>query len=204
MLQTHLVDQHYKNEFKPHLSPDFSIFPVSGKSEQRDFFGNVLQDSNVVICTAQILYNALTNMEEAKQVELSGQDRGGVRRAFRQQTFKSTAGASSLPDITLLIIDECHNTNKEGVYNKIMRRYVEKKLKGDEKLPQILGLTASPGSAGAKMLDKAVGHVLQVRPPPPPPPASSPWMFAILVDLSSFFSIPSSDLCQFGLSNRLT
>lgn len=68
-----------------------------------------------------------------------------------------------LTDITLLIIDECHHTNKEAVYNKVMGCYVEKKLRGDRPLPQILGLTASPGTGGAKILEKAVEHVLQVR-----------------------------------------
>lgn len=69
----------------------------------------------------------------------------------------------SQSDITLLIIDECHHTHKEHVYNKIMRCYVEKKLQGEQRLPQILGLTASPGSGNAKILEKAVEHVLQVR-----------------------------------------
>lgn len=68
-----------------------------------------------------------------------------------------------LTDITLLIIDECHHTNKDSVYNKVMGCYVEKKLKGERPLPQILGLTASPGAGGAKTLEKAVEHVLQVR-----------------------------------------
>lgn len=65
-------------------------------------------------------------------------------------------------DITLLIIDECHHTNKEEVYNKIMRCYVEKKLNGEQPLPQILGLTASPGTGGTKNLEDAVDHILQV------------------------------------------
>lgn len=68
-----------------------------------------------------------------------------------------------LTDITLLIIDECHHTNKESVYNKVMGRYVEKKLKGERPLPQILGLTASPGAGGSGNLENAVEHVLQVR-----------------------------------------
>lgn len=68
-----------------------------------------------------------------------------------------------LTDITLLIIDECHHTNKESVYNKIMGCYVEKRLKGERMLPQILGLTASPGTGGGRFLEKAVEHVLQVR-----------------------------------------
>ncbi|XP_041812397.1 probable ATP-dependent RNA helicase DHX58 [Chelmon rostratus] len=134
--RVHLVDQHYSKEFEPHLGCNYTLVAVSGESEEKDFFGRVVQDSDVVICTAQILYNALTNVEETKHVALS--------------------------DITLLIIDECHHTNKDSVYNKVMGCYVEKKLKGERPLPQILGLTASPGAGGAKTLEKAVEHVLQI------------------------------------------
>ncbi|XP_075941655.1 ATP-dependent RNA helicase DHX58-like isoform X2 [Anarhichas minor] len=131
-----LVDQHYTKEFKPYLGRDYTLMAVSGESEEKDFFGPVVKKSDVVICTAQILYNALINMEEAKHVELS--------------------------DITLLIIDECHDTHKDSVYNKVMAFYVERKLKREQPLPQILGLTASPGSGGAKILEKAVDHVLEI------------------------------------------
>lgn len=134
--KVHLVDQHYDKEFEPHLGRNYKLAPVSGETEEKDFFGIVVQTSDVVICTAQILYNALTNMDEAKHVELS--------------------------DITLLIIDECHHTKKESVYNKVMACYVEKKLKGEQRLPQILGLTASPGTGGETYLEKAVEYVLQI------------------------------------------
>ncbi|XP_020488255.2 probable ATP-dependent RNA helicase DHX58 [Labrus bergylta] len=134
--KVHLVDQHYKKEFKPHLGNGYTLVPVSGESQEKDFFGKVVARSDVVICTAQILYNALINMEETKHVELS--------------------------DITLLIIDECHHTNSDHVYNQIMACYVEKKLKGEQQLPQILGLTASPGTGGEKILYRAVDHVLQI------------------------------------------
>uniref|UniRef100_A0A673BMA8 RNA helicase n=1 Tax=Sphaeramia orbicularis TaxID=375764 RepID=A0A673BMA8_9TELE len=134
--KVHLVDQHFTKEFDPHLGRDYKLVPVSGESDEKDFFGNVVRDSHLVICTAQILYNALINPEESRHVELS--------------------------DITLLIIDECHHTHKESVYNKIMRCYVEKRLGEQGPLPQILGLTASPGTGGAKTLENAVEHVLQI------------------------------------------
>lgn len=70
--QVHLVDQHHNKEFQPHLSPAYKVVPISGESEERDFFGHVLKDADVVICTAQILYNAMINTEDAKHVELSG------------------------------------------------------------------------------------------------------------------------------------
>lgn len=134
--KVHLVDQHYKNEFEPHLGRDYKVLPVSGETVEKDFFGKVLQEKDVVICTAQLLHNALISKEEDRHVDLS--------------------------DITLLIIDECHHTNKEGVYNKVMTFYLEKKLKGEKSLPQILGLTASPGTGGTTDLHKAVEHVLQI------------------------------------------
>ncbi|XP_029912843.1 ATP-dependent RNA helicase DHX58 [Myripristis murdjan] len=134
--KVHLVDQHYSKEFNPKLGSTYDVVAVSGECERKDFFGNVVRDSDLVICTAQILENALIDREDSRHVELS--------------------------DITLLIIDECHHTHKEAVYNKIMRRYVEKKLKGERPLPQILGLTASPGTGGARILAKAVDHVLEI------------------------------------------
>ena len=72
-LQVHLVDQHYTKEFKPSLGQDYKVVPVSGESDEKDFFGKVVHDSDVVICTAQILYNSLNNAEETKHVELSGE-----------------------------------------------------------------------------------------------------------------------------------
>ena len=63
-------------------------------------------------------------------------------------------------DFTLLIIDECHHTTKDNVYNKIMQHYVQAKPKGG--LPQVLGLTASLGTGGAKTFQGAKEHVLQV------------------------------------------
>ena len=67
-----MVVQHYKNEFDPHLGHKYKLEAISGDCDQKDFFGNVLRDSDLVICTAQILENALINREKSKHVELSG------------------------------------------------------------------------------------------------------------------------------------
>lgn len=82
------------------------------------------------------------------------------------------SAVSSSADLTLMIIDECHHTQKGEVYNHIMMRYLKQKhknirLKKEQKqvvpLPQILGLTASPGVGLAKKTDKAVEHILRVN-----------------------------------------
>uniref|UniRef100_A0A8C6SH14 DEXH (Asp-Glu-X-His) box polypeptide 58 n=1 Tax=Neogobius melanostomus TaxID=47308 RepID=A0A8C6SH14_9GOBI len=132
----HLVEQHCSKEFGRFLGKQYKVLPVTGDSAEKDFFGNVLRDSDVIVCTAQILYNSMINAEEDQHVELS--------------------------DITLLIIDECHHTHNDAVYNKIMSCYVEKKMKNQGPLPQILGLTASPGTGGKKTLETAVEHVLTI------------------------------------------
>ncbi|XP_048847929.1 probable ATP-dependent RNA helicase DHX58 [Brienomyrus brachyistius] len=134
--KVHLVDQHFSKEFHPFLGSEYKVVPISGESAEKDFFSVVVKSSDVIICTAQILENALKSTEEEKHVKLT--------------------------DFTLLIIDECHHTQKETVYNKIMGPYVEQKLTGEKNLPQVLGLTASLGTGGAKTFDGAKKHILQV------------------------------------------
>ncbi|NXG53391.1 DHX58 helicase, partial [Psilopogon haemacephalus] len=133
--KVHLVDQHAEKEFRE-LRKDFKVAAVSGESSQKTFFADVVKQSDVVICTAQILQNALASGREEAHVELA--------------------------EFSLLVIDECHHTHKDAVYNKIMLGYLQCKLGGQQDLPQILGLTASPGTGGATTLEGAVEHILQI------------------------------------------
>ncbi|XP_067397041.1 ATP-dependent RNA helicase DHX58 [Emydura macquarii macquarii] len=133
--KVHLVEQHYRQEFRA-LTDRFRVTPISSDSDQKFFFAQEVKLNEVVICTAQILQNGLTSQDEDMHVELT--------------------------DFSLLVIDECHHTHKDAVYNQIMEDYLERKLKGQKKLPQILGLTASPGTGGAVSLKGAREHILQI------------------------------------------
>ncbi|NWS45456.1 DHX58 helicase, partial [Probosciger aterrimus] len=133
--KVHLVEQHAKREFHV-LQDTFRVTAVSGDSSHKVFFTSVVRQSDVVICTAQILQNALVSTEEDARLELT--------------------------DFSLLVIDECHHTHKEAVYNKIMLNYLQRKLSGQQDLPQVLGLTASPGTGGATSFEGAVQHILQL------------------------------------------
>ncbi|XP_030364169.1 probable ATP-dependent RNA helicase DHX58 [Strigops habroptila] len=133
--KVHLVEQHAKKEF--HVLQDaFRVTAISGDNSHKVFFTSVVRQSDVVICTAQILQNALVSTEEDTRLELT--------------------------DFSLLVIDECHHTHKEAVYNKIMLNYLQRKLSGQQDLPQVLGLTASPGTGGATSFEGAVNHILQI------------------------------------------
>ncbi|XP_045686745.1 interferon-induced helicase C domain-containing protein 1 isoform X3 [Phyllostomus hastatus] len=142
-----LVEQLFCREFQPYLKKWYSVTGLSGDTQLKISFPEVVKTHDVIISTAQILENSLLNSEE-------GEDDG-----------------VQLSDFSLLIIDECHHTKKEAVYNNIMRRYLKQKLKNKKlekenkpvmPLPQILGLTASPGIGGATKQAKAEEHILKI------------------------------------------
>ncbi|KAM6177870.1 interferon-induced helicase C domain-containing protein 1 [Rhynchocyon petersi] len=142
-----LVEQLFRKEFEPFLKKWYRVMGLSGDTQLKISFPNVVKTHDVIISTAQILENSLLNSENGEDV--------GVK----------------LSDFSLIIIDECHHTNKEAVYNNVMRRYLKQKLKNNIRkkenkplfpLPQILGLTASPGVGGAKKQAKAEEHILKI------------------------------------------
>uniref|UniRef100_A0A8C1NTD5 RNA helicase n=1 Tax=Cyprinus carpio TaxID=7962 RepID=A0A8C1NTD5_CYPCA len=142
-----LVEQHYKAEFGRFLKHQYSVERVSGASQLKISFPQIIEQNDIIICTAQILENSLAKAKNG--------DEDGIK----------------LSQFTLMVIDECHHTKKGGVYNHIMIRYLSQKhknqlLKKQEKspvpLPQILGLTASPGVGGAMNQQMAEEHILQI------------------------------------------
>ena len=76
----------------------------------------------------------------------------------------------AISDFSLLIFDECHHTDKGHPYNDIMLRYLEIKFPSGsdrhqavkERLPQIIGLTASLGVGKARNKNEAQEHILQL------------------------------------------
>ncbi|XP_033900306.3 interferon-induced helicase C domain-containing protein 1 isoform X2 [Acipenser ruthenus] len=142
-----LVEQHYRTEFGKFLKHLYKVEKVSGDSQLKISFSDVVKKTDILICTAQILENSLSKANK--------EDEEGVL----------------LSDFSLMIIDECHHTQKAGVYNSIMTRYINQKMKNmrlrkenkkEMPLPQILGLTASPGVGGARKQSKAEEHILKI------------------------------------------
>ena len=90
----------------------------------------MLSDYDFVICTPKILQNALED------------------------------GSVKITDLSLIIFDECHHTGDDHPYNMIMTAYLKEKIYREEKdLPQILGLTATPGTGGNDDLQRVVTHL---------------------------------------------
>ncbi|XP_057192473.1 interferon-induced helicase C domain-containing protein 1 isoform X1 [Triplophysa rosa] len=142
-----LVEQHYKAEFGKFLQHKYCVKPVSGASQLKISFPQIVEQNDIIICTAQILENSLAKGKNG--------DEDGIK----------------LSQFSLMVIDECHHTQKGGVYNHIMIRYLKQKHRNQQlvkqqnspvPIPQILGLTASPGVGGAKTQQKAEEHILQI------------------------------------------
>ncbi|XP_068613059.1 interferon-induced helicase C domain-containing protein 1-like [Brachionichthys hirsutus] len=142
-----LVEQHYSSEFHPFLRHTYKVERVSGDSQLKIAFTEIVKENDVIICTAQILQNYFERSDE-------GGDEG-----------------IDLSDLTLIIIDECHHTQKGEVYNHIMMRYLKQKQRNRKRkkeqkqtvpLPQILGLTASPGVGSATKMEKAEEQILRI------------------------------------------
>ncbi|XP_058248986.1 interferon-induced helicase C domain-containing protein 1 [Hemibagrus wyckioides] len=142
-----LVEQHYKAEFGKFLRDQYSVERVSGDSQLKISFPQVVEKNDIIICTAQILENSLAKAKQG--------DEDGI----------------TLSQFTLMVIDECHHTQKGEAYNHIMIRYLkqkhknallQKQQKDQVPLPQILGLTASPGVGGAKTQQNAEAHILRI------------------------------------------
>lgn len=101
-----------KERFEYFLNGKYRVAEISGGVAAEVPLQFLLTNNDVVVLTAQILVNALKDKNS------------GVR----------------LTDITLLIFDECHHTNKDHPYNKIMERYMTLKKQPGAKpnsLPQV-------------------------------------------------------------------
>ncbi|XP_076079276.1 interferon-induced helicase C domain-containing protein 1-like [Mytilus galloprovincialis] len=100
-------------------------------------FKNMVNRCSIIFLTPKSLCNFLDNEIEHSRVDID--------------------------QFTLLVLDECHHTYGKSPYNEIMGHYRKKKFgNGQNKLPQIMGLTASPGTNRAKDKFGAKEHLLRI------------------------------------------
>ncbi|XP_078354158.1 ATP-dependent RNA helicase DHX58-like isoform X2 [Oculina patagonica] len=128
-----------RQRFDYYLSNSYDITDISGANAQEKVLDEIIQENDVIVLTAQILVDAL----KSKRVSIS--------------------------DFSLIIFDECHHTDKGHPYNDIMLRYLEMRFPRvsrhhaeKERLPQIIGLTASLGVGKARNKNEAQEHILQL------------------------------------------
>ena len=117
--------------------PDLQAQHITSDCGVRLQVSTVFQTCQMIVCTSGILLNELIMQE------------------------LTTAKRVSISDITLLIFDECHNARKNNPYAEIMERYLKIKLEATGRVPQVVGLTASPGAGDnpSGEVEKSLEHL---------------------------------------------
>lgn len=115
-------------------SSRYKVSGISGETADNISVEQIVENNDIIILTPQILVNSLKD--------------GTI---------------PSLSIFTLMIFDECHNTNKHHPYNMIMFHYLDQKLGGSsDSLPQVIGLTASVGVGDAKNTAEATEYICKL------------------------------------------
>ena len=79
---------------------------------------------------------------------------GKLRRELKTKAIEIT-------DFSLIVADECHHAGRHSNYSDIMEFLVRLKLTGKPvQLPQVVGMTASPGAGKGKTMATALDHQL--------------------------------------------
>lgn len=129
----HLVDQQAK--YIQENVINCHVGQISGNQVEATTLCEQQKINDIVVMTPAILVNALK--ERDPQVKLS--------------------------DVSLLVLDECHHTEKDHPYMQVMDFYLKQKhadtgSKGN--LPQVLGMTATLGVGSVSTPKDAESHVL--------------------------------------------
>ncbi|XP_013927863.1 PREDICTED: probable ATP-dependent RNA helicase DDX58 [Thamnophis sirtalis] len=128
------VYEQQKRVFQEYFKNEYDIAGICGEDGSSNPADMVIKQNDIIVMTPQTLLNALNN--------------GTI---------------PSLLIFTLMIFDECHNTTGNNPYNMLMFKYLDLKLKqGACSLPQIVGLTASPGIGSAKSVGEAIDYICKI------------------------------------------
>ncbi|XP_066113037.1 antiviral innate immune response receptor RIG-I isoform X1 [Saccopteryx bilineata] len=112
----------------------YKVGGISGATFEKISVEQIVENNDIIILTPQIIVNSL-----------------------------KSGTIPSLSIFTLMIFDECHNTNKRHPYNVIMFNYLDQKLGGSsDPLPQVIGLTASVGVGDARDVTEALEHICKL------------------------------------------
>ncbi|XP_063278839.1 antiviral innate immune response receptor RIG-I isoform X2 [Prinia subflava] len=130
------VYEQQKNVFRQHFERSgYSVQGICGETVANISVENVIQDSDIVVLTPQILVNSIEK---------------GI--------------LSSLSIFTLMIFDECHNTTGNHPYNVLMARYLDQKFDSSaNQLPQAISTVRENKEDLQRFRNKPETHIRWVK-----------------------------------------
>ena len=129
----------------------FLVNKVPLASQQKKALGSMIQGARIEVITGEVsgaaFHGSFSGDTRARKhiVSLSADvlvcTAGCVLNELTKKSLEIT-------DVSLVVIDECHHTHKNSDYAKIMGIYLREKKQNSSTLdlPQIVGLTATPGA----------------------------------------------------------
>ncbi len=112
---------------------------------------------------------------QARVDAYTGDTSNTVADSIRENNHISVCTAGKLLDemrrnmvqfhqLSLMVFDECHHARKGHPYARLMECYLDYREKKEGKLPQIIGMTASPGAGDNPELNKkkTIDHLLNL------------------------------------------
>ena len=152
--------KHLKKNPDESLKCVFITHRVSLCEQQYKLICKYVQKDLVCICHGEV--GPTQNIFMQKENEFNQSFRAKKVLVFTAQTLLNllTKGTLSIDQFKMLIFDECHHTDGKHPYNMIMMIYLIKKRdllakrESLAKMPQIIGLSASPTVFEQKIVDK--------------------------------------------------
>lgn len=111
----------------------YQVGQITGDDDEKTSLSALSETNDIVVMTPMVLVNALKIEPDV---------------LFR--------------NVSLLVLDECHHTDKDHPYMQIMDAYLKQKLKGNGQtsLPRVLGMSATLGLGPRITAVQAQHHVL--------------------------------------------
>lgn len=153
LVSAKIICEHLRKRHQKHRSPRVA-FVVKTRplaEQQRERLAEYIPDAKVECCIGD---REQTTFRKIKEVlpysEIIVCTSGKLLSEMRRKDV-------ALQTFSLMVFDECHNAERKSPYAQVMHQYLELKENEAVKnlLPQIVGLTSTPGSARNPSLDSS-------------------------------------------------
>ena len=154
VISDHLQKNCSHQEMSSHV-----VFVVSTKplaAQQKERISCFIPDAKVEVYTGENVRMVADSIKQENNVSIC--TAGKLLEEIRK-------GQVNFDQISLMILDECHHAQKSHPYAQLMELYLEyEEERPLSKLPQVIGMTASPGAGENRDMDKrkTINHLMKL------------------------------------------
>lgn len=149
-----IISEHLRK--KQHCLPCHVVFVVNTRplaEQQKRQLEEFISDARVEVYTGDAAGTVASSIKDNNNISVC--TAGKLLDEIRKNQVK-------FGQLSLMVFDECHHVRKGHPYARLMEHYLDER--GQTQLPQIIGMTASPGAGDNSDLDKkkTIDHLLNL------------------------------------------